>query len=78
MTAIPDFTALAYDDGIATASPALPAGEAWLTPEGIPVKPVYTAADVPQGELELAMSASSLTGLQAWLEAAPPGTATTV
>lgn len=30
------------------------------------------------GELELAMSASSLTGLQAWLEAAPPGTATTV
>lgn len=45
MTAIPDFTALAYDDGIATASPALPAGEAWLTPEGIPVKPVYTAQD---------------------------------
>lgn len=45
MTAIPDFTALAYDDGIANASPALPAGEAWLTPEGIPVKPVYGPED---------------------------------
>ncbi|WP_232679835.1 DUF2550 domain-containing protein [Nocardioides sp. R-C-SC26] len=28
----------------------------------------------PQGEVELAMSGSSLTGLQAWLEARPPGT----
>jgi hypothetical protein len=32
----------------------------------------------PDGELELAMSASSLMGLQSWLEAGPPGTATTV
>ncbi|HYH34680.1 MAG TPA: DUF2550 domain-containing protein [Nocardioides sp.] len=31
-----------------------------------------------EGDIELAMSTSSLTGLQAWLEAAPPGTATTV
>ena len=30
------------------------------------------------GELELAMAPSSLMGFQAWLEAAPPGTATTV
>ncbi|WP_439492913.1 methylmalonyl-CoA mutase [Bosea sp. (in: a-proteobacteria)] len=45
MTAIPDFTTLAYADGASHASPALPAGEAWLTPEGIPVKPVYTAQD---------------------------------
>jgi len=45
MTAIPDFTTLAYADGTSPASPALPAGEAWLTPEGIPVKPVYTAQD---------------------------------
>jgi hypothetical protein len=28
----------------------------------------------PEGEVELAMSPSSLTGFQAWLEAAPPGT----
>ena len=27
----------------------------------------------PQGEVELAMSAASLTGFQAWLEAKPPG-----
>ncbi len=45
MTAIPDFTTLAYADGTSPASPALPTGEPWLTPEGIPVKPVYTAQD---------------------------------
>ena len=28
----------------------------------------------PDGEVELAMSAASLTGFQAWLEARPPGT----
>lgn len=32
----------------------------------------------PDGELELAMAVSSLTGFQSWLEAGPPGTATTV
>lgn len=30
------------------------------------------------GDVELAMAPSSLMGFQAWLEAAPPGTATTV
>jgi hypothetical protein len=30
------------------------------------------------GDLELAMAASSLMGFQSWLEAGPPGTATTV
>jgi hypothetical protein len=30
------------------------------------------------GELELAMAPSSLMGFQSWLEASPPGTATTV
>ncbi|MCZ8042527.1 MAG: methylmalonyl-CoA mutase [Beijerinckiaceae bacterium] len=45
MTAIPDFTTLAYADGTSPASPALPSGEAWLTPEGIPVKPVYGPED---------------------------------
>ncbi|UZF92769.1 methylmalonyl-CoA mutase [Bosea sp. NBC_00550] len=44
MTAIPDFTKLAFAD-VAPASPVLPTGEAWLTPEGIPVKPVFTADD---------------------------------
>ena len=39
---------------------------------------VVVVCRTPDGALELAMSASSLTGLQAWLEAAPPGTATTV
>ena len=32
----------------------------------------------PSGELELAMAPSSLMGFQSWLEAGPPGTATTV
>jgi len=32
----------------------------------------------PEGLLELAMATSSLMGFQSWLEAAPPGTATTV
>jgi methylmalonyl-CoA mutase len=45
MTAIPDFATLAYADGAGLASPTLPAGEAWLTPEGIPVKPVYGPED---------------------------------
>ncbi|WP_376988354.1 methylmalonyl-CoA mutase [Bosea sp. R86505] len=45
MTAIPDFTTLAYADGTGPASHALPAGEAWLTPEGIPVKPAYGPED---------------------------------
>ena len=46
MTAIPDFTTIAF----AGASPApaadtADAAEPWLTPEGIPVKPLYTAQD---------------------------------
>jgi methylmalonyl-CoA mutase len=45
MTAVPDFTSLAYADGVGPAPFALPTGEAWLTPEGIPVKPLYTAED---------------------------------
>ncbi|PZN99321.1 MAG: methylmalonyl-CoA mutase [Hyphomicrobiales bacterium] len=45
MTAIPDFAALAFADGRASCPTALPAGEDSLTPEGIPVKPVYTAED---------------------------------
>lgn len=39
---------------------------------------VVVRCRIPDGDIELAMSASSLMGLQAWLEAAPPGTATTV
>lgn len=44
MTAIPDFTKLAFSGGKAPA-PALPAGETWLTPEDIPVKPAYGPED---------------------------------
>lgn len=35
---------------------------------------VIVLLDRPSGELELAMTPSSLVGLQAWLEAGPPGT----
>jgi len=45
MTAIPDFTKLAFAAAEPSAAPALPAGEPWITPEGIPVKPIFTAAD---------------------------------
>lgn len=45
MTAIPDFTKLAFAAAEPSAVPTLPAGEPWITPEGIPVKPVFTAAD---------------------------------
>ncbi len=39
---------------------------------------VVVICSAPGERLELAMSRSSLTGLQAWLEAGPPGTTTTV
>ncbi len=45
MTAIPDFTKLGFADGHAPSPAALPAGADWLTPEGILVKPLYTAED---------------------------------
>jgi hypothetical protein len=34
---------------------------------------VVVTCSTPQGDAELAMSPSSLTGLQSWLEAGPPG-----
>lgn len=34
---------------------------------------VVVVCSMPRGEVELAMSPSSLTGLQSWLEAGPPG-----
>ncbi len=44
MTRIPDFTTVAFaDDAVAAASGA---AQPWLTPEGIPVKPVYRADDL--------------------------------
>src|ERR1700730_2238006 len=43
MTRIPDFGAIAFAD--AAAPPAGAAPEPWLTPEGIPVKPVYGPDD---------------------------------
>lgn len=45
MTAIPDFTKLAFADTAATAAAPQSTGELWQTPEDIPVKPLYTAAD---------------------------------
>ncbi len=39
---------------------------------------VVVQCEAADGLLELAMAPSSLTGFQSWLEAAPPGTATTV
>ncbi|MDO9384423.1 MAG: methylmalonyl-CoA mutase [Hyphomicrobiaceae bacterium] len=47
MTSIPNFTNISLD--AAAAAPKAPAasatGESWVTPEGIPLKPVYTGAD---------------------------------
>ncbi len=45
MTQIPDFSAIAFAEP-AVLLPAAPAGEPWLTPEGIPVKPVYGPDDL--------------------------------
>jgi len=45
MTAIPDFTTLAFASDGASPATALPTGEDWLTPEGIQVKPIFTAGD---------------------------------
>ncbi|MGE7472350.1 methylmalonyl-CoA mutase [Bosea sp. NPDC003192] len=45
MTAIPDFTKLAFADKAASAAAPQSTGELWQTPEDIPVKPLYTAAD---------------------------------
>ncbi|WP_310393289.1 methylmalonyl-CoA mutase [Hymenobacter sp.] len=42
----PDFSTIAYDAAPAPAAAAAPETAATLTPEGIAVKPVYTAADV--------------------------------
>ena len=44
MTAFPDFAQVAFQDPDAAPSP--PAAEPWRTPEGIDVKPRYTAADL--------------------------------
>ncbi|MGL4323296.1 MAG: methylmalonyl-CoA mutase [Beijerinckiaceae bacterium] len=42
MSRIPDFSAIPFAKANAS---AVPTGEPWLTPEGIPVKPAYSAAD---------------------------------
>src|SRR6266852_2064267 len=44
MTRIPDFGAIAFADAAVPPAAAVP--EPWLTPEGIPVKPVYGPDDV--------------------------------
>jgi methylmalonyl-CoA mutase len=50
MTSIPDFTKIALDsprkpNGAAHEAPPVRADELFTTPEGIPVKPIYTDAD---------------------------------
>ena len=46
-------------------------------PEQLSLYPghLVVRCDTADGEVELAMAPSSLTGLQSWLEAGPPGTA---
>ncbi|MFG2074520.1 methylmalonyl-CoA mutase [Nonomuraea maritima] len=43
---IPDFSGIPLHDGPATGDAPRPQGEVWETPEGIEVKPLYTAADL--------------------------------
>jgi methylmalonyl-CoA mutase len=45
VTSIPDFTKVQLDAAGKSAGAKPAPGEAWVTPEGIPVKPVYTAGD---------------------------------
>jgi len=45
MTAIPDFTKLAFADTAGMAAVPQSSGELWQTPEDIPVKSLYTGAD---------------------------------
>lgn len=46
MSAIPDFTTVDLDGSAAPAAGRAPEREPWLTPEGIPVRAVYTEADL--------------------------------
>ncbi|MEV4396380.1 methylmalonyl-CoA mutase [Nonomuraea sp. NPDC049607] len=43
---IPDFSGVPLDGGPGPGASAAPEGEVWETPEGIAVKPLYTAADL--------------------------------
>ena len=45
MSKIPDFTKISLDGAAPSTASSETKGEAWMTPEGIPVKPVYTGAD---------------------------------
>ena len=56
-----DLTVLSQRDPVGAEEYALYAGH------------VVVTCRTPRGEAELAMSPSSLTGLQSWLEAGPPG-----
>ncbi|MEV3981114.1 methylmalonyl-CoA mutase [Nonomuraea sp. NPDC003560] len=43
---IPDFSGVPLGPGAGSGAAAVPGGEVWETPEGIGVKPLYTAADL--------------------------------
>ena len=45
---LPDFGSLGFDDVGATPGHAAPAAGSWDTPEGIPHRPLYTAADLAE------------------------------
>ncbi len=45
MSSIPDFTKIPLDQATTAKTGTPPSAPIWETPEGIPVKPVYTAAD---------------------------------
>jgi methylmalonyl-CoA mutase len=46
MTQIPDFAAVRFDEAMAASGAAAASSRPWLTPEGIPVKPVYGPNDL--------------------------------
>jgi len=66
MSAFPDFSRLAFDMKLPEPSP--PRGEAWETPEGLSVRPGYTAADTD----ELGMLRGAYPGLAPFLRGPYP------
>ena len=58
MSTVPDFTTLDLGAGRPDGAEALE-GEPWLTPEQIPVKPLYTEADLAGLDIGAAVSAAA-------------------
>ena len=45
MTQLPDFTAIPFRDAVTARADNI-SGRSWVTPEGIPVKPIYVPEDL--------------------------------